>query len=96
MCWVKWANITKDFERGGLNIGCLESTNLSLIGKWWWRFLNENNALWVTVIKSLYGERGGLWGNSCGFDGAGNTWTNIIRIGEILDNKGTNFTRSFG
>ncbi|KAJ9541035.1 LOW QUALITY PROTEIN: hypothetical protein OSB04_027541 [Centaurea solstitialis] len=94
--WVKWTNTLKNYKKGGLNIGSLESMNLSLLGKWWSRFLNEKEALWVKVITSLYGVGGGgLFGKNVGFDGAGNSWSSIIRVGTILDSKGVDFTRSF-
>ncbi|PWA87122.1 RNA-directed DNA polymerase, eukaryota [Artemisia annua] len=47
-------------ESGGLDIGSLEAFNKALILKWIWRFYNDNQALWVDVVKSIYGEEGGL------------------------------------
>ena len=56
----------------------------------------EKDSLWVKVIKSLYGESGGLFQNNPIFVGAGTCWTNIIKIGTILDRKGIEFSRAFG
>ncbi|GKD24074.1 reverse transcriptase domain, reverse transcriptase zinc-binding domain protein [Tanacetum coccineum] len=46
--------------RGGSGFGSLLDKNMSLIRKWKWRFLVENNALWRMVIKDFYGIDGGF------------------------------------
>ncbi|XP_071700218.1 uncharacterized protein [Rutidosis leptorrhynchoides] len=56
--WVKWENVIRPFEEGGLNVGSLKAFNLALIDKWWRRFLTETTSLWVKVIKSIYGSSG--------------------------------------
>ena len=93
---VKWQNALKKFESGGLNIGSLDVTNLSLLAKWWWRFLVEKDSLWVKVITNLYGEGGGIFDKNPNFDGAGTCWSNIIKLGAILDGKGIGFSNSLG
>ncbi|GJR41225.1 RNA-directed DNA polymerase, eukaryota, reverse transcriptase zinc-binding domain protein [Tanacetum coccineum] len=47
-------------RQGGLRIGSIRAKNLSLIGKWHWRFLNEGDAPWCKVIKAIYGSDGGF------------------------------------
>ncbi|GJV80887.1 putative RNA-directed DNA polymerase [Tanacetum coccineum] len=49
--WVKWSSILYDLKKGGLGVGSLLAKNIGLLGKWKWRFLKENNALWHTVIN---------------------------------------------
>ncbi|GJV25153.1 putative RNA-directed DNA polymerase [Tanacetum coccineum] len=56
-------NIISKLE-GGLGIGSLKASNHSLLAKWWWRFLNEDNALWSKVIHSIHGPMGGLFDNT--------------------------------
>ena len=34
--------------------------NISLIAKWIWRFKEEENSMWVNIIKSIHGEDGGM------------------------------------
>ncbi|GKA57899.1 putative RNA-directed DNA polymerase [Tanacetum coccineum] len=58
--WVKWESVLQSFENGGLGIGSIKAKNLSLLGKWWWRFHNEKEALWCKVITCLYGNDGGF------------------------------------
>ncbi|GKD07622.1 hypothetical protein Tco_1187307 [Tanacetum coccineum] len=60
IAWVAWDKILLPFDKGGLGINSLQSCNLSLLSKWWWRFYNEPNTLWVSVIKSIHGDEGGL------------------------------------
>ncbi|GJX55368.1 RNA-directed DNA polymerase, eukaryota, reverse transcriptase zinc-binding domain protein [Tanacetum coccineum] len=52
--------VLQSFENGGLGIGSIKAKNLSLLGKWWWRFHNEKEALWCKVITCLYGNDGGF------------------------------------
>ncbi|KAL7606993.1 hypothetical protein Lser_V15G19826 [Lactuca serriola] len=58
--WVKWEVILNDKFYGGFSIGILESFNQALMYKWRWRFLNNQNLLWVKIINSCYGEDGGF------------------------------------
>ncbi|XP_071691449.1 uncharacterized protein [Rutidosis leptorrhynchoides] len=69
---------------------------MALIGKWWWRFKIETNALWVKVIKSIYGNSGLL--DSVGQPHSfmsNSTWLNIIKTGQHIDSLGVNFRSSF-
>nr|GEX40458.1 hypothetical protein [Tanacetum cinerariifolium] len=49
-------------EHGLLQLHCstLVSFNLSLLLKWRWRFVHNDNMLWVRVIKHIYGQQGGF------------------------------------
>ncbi|KAL4560291.1 hypothetical protein LXL04_032441 [Taraxacum kok-saghyz] len=53
--WVKWKQ-----NRGGLGISSLKAQNLALLTKWRWRFLVDQQGCWKEVIKSIYGDHGGL------------------------------------
>ncbi|XP_071728042.1 uncharacterized protein [Rutidosis leptorrhynchoides] len=81
---------------GGLNLGSLKRKNLALIGKWWWRFKTEPNALWVKVISSSYGSSGGFesFNNKKAFT-YNSTWSNIILTGGHIDDSGISFSKSF-
>ncbi|XP_071718074.1 uncharacterized protein [Rutidosis leptorrhynchoides] len=56
MPWVKWDKILASFDQGGLNIGSLKAFNIALINKWRWRYLNNSNDLWASIIKSIHGH----------------------------------------
>nr|GEZ47199.1 hypothetical protein [Tanacetum cinerariifolium] len=75
--------------RGGLNIGSLKAMNCALLSKWWWRFRVENEALWVKVIKSVYGAGGGLLEENISFRG-NSVWGNIMKVGRDLGKIGIN------
>ncbi|KAK7410878.1 hypothetical protein VNO78_02073 [Psophocarpus tetragonolobus] len=42
-------------EEGSLGVKCLRTFNLSLLAKWRWRILNEQNAVWTTLLECKYG-----------------------------------------
>ncbi|XP_071694951.1 uncharacterized protein [Rutidosis leptorrhynchoides] len=81
---------------GGLNLGSLKRKNLSLLGKWWWSFNTKTNALWVKIIRSLYGSNGGLelGDDLCRLLSSG-CWRNIIFAGSSIDECNINFRSSF-
>ncbi|GKA19575.1 RNA-directed DNA polymerase, eukaryota [Tanacetum coccineum] len=62
--WVNWKKVCVSKIRGGLGLGRLKDKNMSLLGKWKWRFCNEDNALWQKVIKEIYGPHGGFESNN--------------------------------
>ncbi|GJR75014.1 putative RNA-directed DNA polymerase [Tanacetum coccineum] len=97
MAWIKWDKVLSKFELGGLNVGSLKASNLGLLGKWWWRFREDGEALWVRVIKSLYGESGGLY-ETCERVRVRilGTWGNIVRVGREIDRTGVVFSFLFG
>ena len=53
---VKWAKVCKPMQVGGLGIRRWRSFNSALLGKWFWRYGLETDALWRRVIKSKYGN----------------------------------------
>lgn len=60
MSWVKWDLVLPDKSRGGLKIGSLIAFNCSLLQKWRWHFLNNEDLLSSRVVKAIYGGNGGL------------------------------------
>lgn len=78
---------------GGLNVGSLRGKNWALLGKWWWRFRVEVDALWVKVVKSIHGiDEGWLDGV---YHGEGGVWGDIMKIGLSIDKLDVGFTNSF-
>ncbi|GJY25942.1 hypothetical protein Tco_0400668 [Tanacetum coccineum] len=79
---------------GGLGIGSLLASNLSLLGKWWWRFHTEPDALWQQVISSIHGSCAGLNSNRDSIKGPG-IWINILKAGRKINDIGVPFINSF-
>ncbi|KAE8675999.1 Myosin-15 [Hibiscus syriacus] len=52
--WVKWDDVCKPKNEGGLGVRNLTSMNRALLGKWSWRFANERNSVWRNFICSKY------------------------------------------
>nr|GEX36630.1 putative RNA-directed DNA polymerase, eukaryota, reverse transcriptase zinc-binding domain protein [Tanacetum cinerariifolium] len=82
MSWVKRDSVLSSYEAGGLNIGSLRVKNLALMGKWWWRFRNEEDSLWVKGARSVYGADEGLGNTNGGKDLCGSeVWGDVLRVG---------------
>ena len=62
VAWIKWDAICLQSENGGLGVKRLKEFNISLLGKWVWRLLEERESLWNVVICAKYGEEGGQCG----------------------------------
>ncbi|GJV63851.1 RNA-directed DNA polymerase, eukaryota, reverse transcriptase zinc-binding domain protein [Tanacetum coccineum] len=92
--WVKWDSVLQSSESGGLGIGSLRAKNLGLLGKWWWRFLIEKNALWCRVISVFYGVDGGF-SSRIGSGLHKSIWENVISSGVAIDTIGVPFRLSF-
>ncbi|RVX20225.1 Transposon TX1 uncharacterized 149 kDa protein [Vitis vinifera] len=58
---VSWKVVCADKKKGGLGIRSLATFNKALLGKWLWRFANENEPLWKQIILSKYDLQEGGW-----------------------------------
>ncbi|RVW54709.1 NADH dehydrogenase [ubiquinone] flavoprotein 2, mitochondrial [Vitis vinifera] len=58
---VSWKAICAAKKEGGLGICSLATFNKALLGKWLWRFANENESLWKQIISSKYDLQEGGW-----------------------------------
>ncbi|GJY90539.1 RNA-directed DNA polymerase, eukaryota, reverse transcriptase zinc-binding domain protein [Tanacetum coccineum] len=67
----------------------LMAKNWELVGKWWWQFKLESDVLWLKLIKSIYGESGGLEGDGVGpRAGRSGLWRDIVKVGLDIDKIG--------
>jgi hypothetical protein len=53
--WVKWDTVCKPKRLGGLGVRDIRAVNISLLAKWRWRLLGNDNAMWKEVLRSKYG-----------------------------------------
>lgn len=58
---VKWNEVTKGVDMGGLGIRDLRVVNKCLLVKWWWKFGSVDKALRKEVIRSKYQYLGSNW-----------------------------------
>ena len=58
---VNWKTVCSEKKRGGLGLRSLSKLNQALLCKWSWRFANEMDPLWRTVISTKFGELDGGW-----------------------------------
>lgn len=82
---MKWSDIGRPKEQGGLNIGRLKERNIALLGKWLWQFANEQGSLWQSTILSKYGaavnslDINQVLPLSCSF-----MWKHIVQISHLF------------
>jgi hypothetical protein len=58
---VNWSKICMTTEAGGLGVRNLVHFNQALLGKWLWRFANEEEAWWRKLVVAKYDKMRGGW-----------------------------------
>jgi len=56
IAWVKWETVCMPKSEGGLGVKDVEKFNISLLSKWRWRLLVEQDSLWFKVMRAKYGH----------------------------------------
>lgn len=54
--WIKWRNVCKPKEGGGLGVRNIKCFNNALICKWKWRILQEGDVIWRDILTFRYGN----------------------------------------
>ncbi|XP_071732020.1 uncharacterized protein [Rutidosis leptorrhynchoides] len=75
MHWSSWESILASKENGGLSIGSLNSFNLSLLLKRYWRATIIPNSPWVRLLKTIHGDSLGFDDTRCTTVGV---WNSIV------------------
>ena len=52
--WVRWENVCKSQEEGGLGVKDVRKFNRALLAKWKWRFMSEEKGKWKEILVSKY------------------------------------------
>nr|GEX04621.1 putative RNA-directed DNA polymerase, eukaryota, reverse transcriptase zinc-binding domain protein [Tanacetum cinerariifolium] len=50
--WVPWKKVLAAKEHGGLGVSSFWALNRALLCKWFWRFLNRDNSLWLYALEN--------------------------------------------
>lgn len=53
---ISWNIICSGKNKGGLNLAKMETKNLVLLSKWWWKFHAEKDKRWMQFILNKYGQ----------------------------------------
>ncbi|GJV26893.1 RNA-directed DNA polymerase, eukaryota, reverse transcriptase zinc-binding domain protein [Tanacetum coccineum] len=77
MAWVSWDSVMASYSYGWLNIRSLVGFNLSLLLKLRWRFVHNDNMLWVRIIKHIDGQQGGFESSLSRIRGS-SLWSRLI------------------
>lgn len=76
--WISWNLVIASKEKCGIQIGSLDAPNFALLLKWRWRYVDEKDAFWATLISDIcgknrknafdvtYGRGGGVWASIVG------------------------------
>ena len=63
---VGWDKVCAPLQNGGLGVRKLTTFNKALLGKWLWRFGNEETRLWRKVVALKFEEEWGGWTSKLG------------------------------
>ncbi|WJX31200.1 hypothetical protein P8452_19654 [Trifolium repens] len=90
MSWIKWDVVCLPKKKGGLGVRDVRVVNISLLAKWRWRLLSDDNTIWKEVIKAKYGE--GVIGKTLLEDefrprNSSLWWKDVCSIGRNLDHN---------
>ncbi|XP_028102776.1 uncharacterized protein LOC114302016 [Camellia sinensis] len=89
---VKWKEVTKGKNQGGLGIRDLGVVNECLLLKWWWRYGSEDKALWKEVICCRYGKMGRGWSPLLSHPvGVSLVWKDISQLSTVNQQLGEFF-----
>ncbi|KAJ0535047.1 putative RNA-directed DNA polymerase [Helianthus annuus] len=95
MRWIAWEKIVKAKRYGGLGIGDIRSANLALLAKWWWKYKENPNALWVSVVNSIHWKR-----NSASIiptkQKLSGTWKDICSIEKVFTELNLSLNKNLG
>jgi hypothetical protein len=89
--WVKWVDVCRSKECGGLGIKNLRLVNVSLLMKWRWRLLTTHESLWSSVLKAKYGICVGFSPElfPCGNIGSASLWwKDLCKLGILNGGNG--------
>ncbi|MCH96738.1 RNA-directed DNA polymerase (Reverse transcriptase), partial [Trifolium medium] len=88
--WIKWDVVCLPKRKGGLGVRDVRMINISLLAKWRWRLLNNDEAVWKEVIRSKYGDLAlgkVVLGEECIPRSASLWWKDICSIGSNLSHN---------
>ncbi|GKV32374.1 hypothetical protein SLEP1_g40985 [Rubroshorea leprosula] len=84
--WVSWDKVCLGKDKGGLGAHNLRIRNLTLLGKWWARFEDEEGGLWKKVVmEKYYRGRDAIGVESVRKRRLSKVWGDIVSIGRDVE-----------
>jgi hypothetical protein len=96
VAWVKWSDVCRPKEEGGLGVRDLRLMNISLLTKWRWRLLVSRDLLWKSVLEAKYGAGISSTSDLAQFNNvkhASNWWRDLCCLGRLNANDGGDWCR---
>ncbi|KAJ0508909.1 putative RNA-directed DNA polymerase [Helianthus annuus] len=89
--WVRWEKLIRPKNFGGIGLGGIRDFNIAMLAKWWWRYKEEPNQLWASVIKAYHttAHRDNLVPIKKSIPGV---WKDIGSVDGILSKEGINIS----
>ncbi|XVE49680.1 hypothetical protein DITRI_Ditri01bG0100600 [Diplodiscus trichospermus] len=81
---ISWDVLCKPKSYGGLGLRSFRNVNSATLAKLDWRFLTEQDKLWVQVLKTKYGKRCSRLDMLSLTPGASNIWQGMIHAVPVL------------
>jgi hypothetical protein len=88
--WVKWDTVCKPKKLGGLGVRDVRAVNISLLAKWRWRLLEDDQVMWKEVLKGKYSDAvigSVIIGENCKPWFSSVWWKDICSVGVNLDSN---------
>lgn len=81
--WIKWKELNKPKEVGGLGFKDLQAFNVALLAKQFWRMVKDPNSLWAQVLKASYFPKSSAWEAKRGSSPSW-IWASLLEGGQLL------------
>lgn len=91
---VRRDKVTFHKQDGGLGLRSAKNINLAFLTKLGWRIFEEENALWVQVLKTKYLKKGEVPRDWKAKMGCSNAWRGIVDATHVLDNASKSVPRN--
>lgn len=78
---LRWADLCRPENQGGLGISNSRKTNLALVTKWTWKLLQNDNGLWARILKTKYFSNNSFF--ACNIKGS-QIWNGIHKCKEVF------------
>ncbi len=83
-CLVRWEIVCRSKDDGGLGVLNLDSMNLALLTKWWWKFFSDRRNIWANQIEGAYYSRRKPLKEGASFKPESQWWRSVLATRDIF------------